>query len=176
VDRSVTASFEELYADTSGDLLAFLLRRVEQPADAADLLSEVYLVAWRRRGNPPEQATLWLYGVAKNVLAAHRRRRASDARLSERLGARLVEQHVPQEGDLYVRQVLARLNRRDRELMELAVYEQLTPDEIARVVGRRAGTVRVQMHRARTKLEQLLWADADAAPAGGLASPRSRCG
>jgi RNA polymerase sigma-70 factor (ECF subfamily) len=172
----VTVTFEQLYADTRRDLLAFLLRRVEQPADAADLLSEVYLVAWRRRGDPPEQATLWLYGVAKKVLAAHRRRNATDARLSERLRTSLVEQHVLQEGDLYVRQVLGRLNRRDREVMELAVYEQLTPDEIAQVVGRRAGTVRVQMHRARARLQQLLSSDGDAAPAGGLASPRSRCG
>ena len=155
----MTVPFERLYAETSRDLLAFLVRRVEEPADAADLLSEVYLVAWRRRGDPPDDARLWLYGVAKNVLAAHRRREAGAARLADRLRSRLVEQHVVQDGDVYVRQVLGMLNGRDRELIELAVYEQLTPDEIATVVGRRPGTVRVQMHRARVRLQELLSAD-----------------
>jgi RNA polymerase sigma-70 factor (ECF subfamily) len=163
----VTAEFESLYLSTRRQLLAFLLRRVDQPADAADLLSEVYLVAWRRRGEPPDQPVLWLYGVARKVLTARRRRDAVTTKLAARLRAELVEQYAPDEGDLYVRQVLAQLTTRDRELMELAVYEQLTPDEIATVVQRRPGTVRVQMHRARATLRAIL----DAEIADGAIEP-----
>ena len=152
----MTSDFEDLYVSTRQSLLAFLLRRVDQPADAADLLSEVYLVAWRRRADPPEEPVLWLYGVARKVLCASRRRQAVSAELAVRLRAQVVEQYAPDEGDIYVRQILAQLQARDRELMELAIYEQLTPGEIATVLRRRPGTVRVQMHRARTRLQALV--------------------
>ena len=42
------ARFEGLYGAHGRAILAFALRRAEQPADAADVLAEVFLVAWRR--------------------------------------------------------------------------------------------------------------------------------
>lgn len=149
-------TFNELYDSTRAGLLSFVLRRVDEPADAADLLSEVYLVAWRRREDVRDDAHLWLFGVARKVLAAHRRRRHAQLDLANRLRAQVVEQYAPGEGDVYVRQVMARLPAGDREVMELAVYEQLTPTEIAIVLGRKPGTVRVRMHRARLRLQQAL--------------------
>jgi RNA polymerase sigma-70 factor (ECF subfamily) len=156
VAGTVSDSFDELYEGTRSSLLAYFLRRVDEPADAADLLSEVFLVAWRRRDELPEQAHLWLYGVARKVLAAHRRGRRVQYELATRLRAQVVQQYAMAEGDVYVRQVLSRLSARDRELMELVVYEQLTPVEIAVVLGQRAGTVRVRLHRARERLRGAL--------------------
>ena len=43
------AEFEALFRETRGPLLAYLTRRAPSE-DAADLLADVYLVAWRRRG------------------------------------------------------------------------------------------------------------------------------
>jgi len=148
--------FDELYSGTRAGLLGFFLRRVDEPADAADLLSEVFLVAWRRRDDLPDEAHLWLFGVARKVLAAHRRSRHAQMELANRLRAQVVQQYTPGEGDVYVRQVLSRLPARDREVMELAVYEQLTPTEIATVLGRSSGAVRVRMHRARLRLQKSL--------------------
>jgi len=45
--------FEQVYGETRQAVLAYLLRRTDSIEDAADLLSEVYLVAWRRIGNLP---------------------------------------------------------------------------------------------------------------------------
>ena len=60
------AQFEALYAAEGRRVLAYALRRTAQPADAADVLAEVFLVAWRRLDDVPAgaEARLWLYGVA----------------------------------------------------------------------------------------------------------------
>ena len=79
-DDDAGQQFEDLYRRTSASLLAYLLRRTASPQDAADLLAEVYLIAWRRRHSLPraEEQRLWLFGVARNVLASHRRRLTRD--------------------------------------------------------------------------------------------------
>ncbi|MBX6384794.1 MAG: RNA polymerase subunit sigma-24 [Microbispora sp.] len=57
------------------DLLAYVRRRTESPEDAADALAETFATAWRRIGDVPAgpPARLWLYGVARRVLANGRR-------------------------------------------------------------------------------------------------------
>jgi RNA polymerase sigma-70 factor (ECF subfamily) len=77
------AAFERLYAESLPALLGFCLRRCETREDAADLVAEVFLVAWRRFAELPEGegARLWLFAVAHRLLAnqerALRRRRNS---------------------------------------------------------------------------------------------------
>ena len=68
-------AFEELYAAQYGDLLRYALRRVQEPADAADVVAETWVIAWRRRGDlpPNSERRLWLFGVARRVLANQRR-------------------------------------------------------------------------------------------------------
>jgi RNA polymerase sigma-70 factor (ECF subfamily) len=61
--------FEELVHETRDDLLAYAMRRAASPEDAADVLSETYLIAWRKLEQVPpgDSARLWLFGVAANV-------------------------------------------------------------------------------------------------------------
>src|SRR3954468_2897060 len=63
--------FERIFRDHSRAILGSAARRVAQPDEAADVLSEVMLVAWRRRAEVPRGAEerLWLYGVARRVIA-----------------------------------------------------------------------------------------------------------
>ena len=67
--------FEAVYAAYHGPVLGYVLRRTGNPDDAADVLADTFLTAWRRLEDlPPEPAArLWLYGVARRVLANHRR-------------------------------------------------------------------------------------------------------
>jgi RNA polymerase sigma-70 factor (ECF subfamily) len=66
--------FESLYHDYRPHVLAYCLRRTAS-AEAADVCSETFLVAWRRVETiPPPPATLsYLYAIAGRVLANHRR-------------------------------------------------------------------------------------------------------
>ena len=56
-------------------MLGYALRRTDNTDDAADVLAETFLVAWRRPDEipPGPQARLWLYGTARRVLANQRR-------------------------------------------------------------------------------------------------------
>ena len=51
-----STSFETLYAETWRDILGYALRRTAGPEDAADILAEVFTVAWRRRADIPAGA------------------------------------------------------------------------------------------------------------------------
>jgi DNA-directed RNA polymerase specialized sigma24 family protein len=63
--------FAKLYREEGRAILEYALRRVEEREDAADVVAETFLVAWRRIGEVPigEEARLWLYGVARLTLA-----------------------------------------------------------------------------------------------------------
>ena len=65
--------FEEIYAANHDAVLGYVLRRTENSDDAADVIAETFLTAWRRLDDVPGggEARLWLYGVAKRMLANH---------------------------------------------------------------------------------------------------------
>lgn len=160
--------FEALYAANLRPLLAYALRRTATPADAADVVAETMLTAWRRRADVPggDEARLWLYGVARRVLANHTR----GDRRRHRLGARLVEvverevqQHAADtvHDGLAVTEALALLDELDRELLRLTSWEQLSPTEIAVALDMPAGTVRSRLSRARAALREVLEVAAD---------------
>jgi RNA polymerase sigma-70 factor (ECF subfamily) len=182
------ARFESLFRDTRAPLLAYLTRRA--PAeDAADLLAEVYLVAWRRRADlpPGEERRLWLFGVARRLVAEHHR--SAWQRADAAGGASHSPTPDRSVGDdargNAVRQALRLLSDLDRELVTLTTWEGLSPSESARVVGITAGTARVRLHRARARLarhprlrELLADPDAEASEAAAptTAGAASGCG
>lgn len=152
--------FEALFRTTRGTLLAYLTRRAPA-ADAADLLAEVYLVAWRRRAELPagDERRLWLYGVARRLLAEHRRLSLVRAGAEEEAGGAGTpggstgsDRREETVRDEAVRRALASLSDLDRELVTLTTWEDLGPAEAARVLGITAGTARVRLHRARGRL------------------------
>jgi RNA polymerase sigma-70 factor (ECF subfamily) len=155
--------FEAIYRDNRQDVLAFLARRCEQPADAADLLHEVFVVAWRRIRHVPEgeAARMWLFGVAHRTLANHRRGTRRRDRLVRLLGE-VVSAAAPPPSYPHVHDALAGLSAQDRAIVTMSAWEQLTPSEIATVIGMEAGAVRVRLHRARERLRQQLTTSADA--------------
>lgn len=84
-DAGAFAAFYRRHEDA---MLLFFLRRTRDPETAADLTAEVFAAAmgaskrFRRR---PQPAVAWLYGIAKNKLAASRRRKRVEDRARRRL-------------------------------------------------------------------------------------------
>jgi RNA polymerase sigma-70 factor (ECF subfamily) len=162
--------FAQLYADHGPDLLVYALRRVERSEDAAEILAETFVVAWRRVGDVPDgrEALLWLYGVARLILANHRRGELRRVRLTERLRTEVFATQPAFSGPDVERtallEALKRLNPMDREVLLLAGWEELEPAEIARVLGISAVTSRGRLHRARRRLRKELARD-EAGPA-----------
>src|ERR1700722_134475 len=87
-DPSRRERFERLYSETRVSILGYLMRRVSDPADAADLLAETYLVAWRKLDDVAnEEARLWLYGVARRITSHHHRHERVEQGLAKALRA-----------------------------------------------------------------------------------------
>ena len=148
--------FEELYAALHVPLLGYALRRTDNTDDAADVLAETFLTAWRRLDEIPAgpQARLWLYGTARRVLANQRRGERRRLALADRLKADLAVNYRPQEptGELAdIAAALRQMPESDRELLALSAWEGLDPGQIATVLGCSRNAARIRLHRARRR-------------------------
>jgi RNA polymerase sigma factor (sigma-70 family) len=155
--------FEAIYAAGFGPILGYVLRRTDNGEDAADVVAETFLTAWRRLDDVPpgDRAMLWLYGVARRVLANHRRgeRRRSD--LSDRLRAELAGVHRDPEFTGQIACIAAAfrsLADADRELLGLVVWEGMDNAQIAAVLGCSRNAARIRLHRARTNFRKAIQA------------------
>ena len=168
--ESDVESFQRLYAAYVDPVLGYALRRVGTPADAADVVAETFLVAWRRRDDVPagEDARLWLYGVTRRVLANQRRGALRRSALGGRLRAELPGVLPDLAGAVADRtdtaRALARLGSADREVVELTAWEGLDSREVAEVLGITPMAARARLSRARQRLRGLL--GHDPVPAG----------
>jgi RNA polymerase sigma-70 factor (ECF subfamily) len=141
--------FEALYAEHAGAVLAYARRRTS-PGYADDVLAEVFLTAWRRLDDIPASPRVWLLGVARRVLANQRRGQARQSALQSRL-ANSSPRVTPGEDlvDERVLRALEGLSEKDRDVLLLLGWEGLSNQDAARVLGIRAGTLAVRLHRAR---------------------------
>ncbi|MBG0831973.1 sigma-70 family RNA polymerase sigma factor [Planomonospora sp. ID67723] len=157
-DRS---RFEAVYRRTYEQILGYAVRRCSSPEDAADVVAETYVIAWRRIAELPdgEAGRLWLYGVARRVLANHRRserrRLTRHAELTDEIGHLYTasSHHGEQDG---VDEAMGMLSGSDRELLALALWEGLDPGEIAAVLDCSRNAARIRLHRARKRFAKAL--------------------
>lgn len=167
--RGAEQWYRTVYEAHATLLLSYFLRRTA--ADPAhDLVAEVFLVAWRRRQTAPDGPELrpWLFKVARNVLRNHRRTVTRRRRLADRLRAAArpgVAAPPPEPSDVgaRLRRALSQLREPDREILQLAAWEQLTTGELAAVLGCAPNAAAVRLHRARNRLRAVLATDAEAA-------------
>ncbi|MBO2447732.1 sigma-70 family RNA polymerase sigma factor [Actinomadura barringtoniae] len=150
--------FEAVYAVMYEPILGYALRRCASPEDAADVVAETFTVAWRRFEEIPsgDRARLWLYGVARHVLANHRRSEKRRRLHTTRLRDEIAEAPVDPTDTAAITQALAGLDERDREVICLVAWEGLNHSGLATVLGCSPGTARVRLHRARKRLARAL--------------------
>jgi RNA polymerase sigma-70 factor (ECF subfamily) len=159
------AAFTSFYRAHVDAVTRFVARRVEDPQLAADLTAEVFLAvieaAERYRGSFGGPRT-WLYGIARNVIAAEFRRSAREHRAESMVaGRRLLDaddiERMAEKIDA-LRQVrelhreLQALPEGERAVLELVSVDGLTVAEAAAALNIRQVTARVRLHRARHAL------------------------
>lgn len=156
--------FRLLYLTHGDDLRAYCGRRLGRE-DAEDALAEVFAVAWRRFEKVPEgqEARLWLYGVARNVVRNAMRTTRRRERLSSRLTAgREPPPSGPDESVVIksehqdVHAALTALRPGDQELLRLHAWEGLSRVEIASVLGISVAAVDMRLHRAIARMSGAL--------------------
>jgi RNA polymerase sigma factor (sigma-70 family) len=167
-------SFSLIVERHATSVFRYLASRVDRTT-SEDLLADVFEVAFetRRRYDPRyENALPWLLGIANNQVRHHRRsqmRHASMVRRVTQLHGRSNETSeaidaVAASAELNddvqcVRQALAALNDRHRQVLVLSAGLGLSYEDIAQALDVRIGTVRSRLSRARQRLRELLEAD-----------------
>lgn len=190
-----TEKFRVLYKTAYPRILGYALRRTATPEDAADLVAETFLTAWRRFEDlpPGDEAQLWLYGVAHRQLANQRRGEQRRSALSERLADELQalapvwRDSLPSDLTEFAA-AWQRLRPEDREVLGLLVWEGLSNAELAQVMSWSRALARLRVHRARRRLaaelakqgveldEPLAGSSRPAAPASGVPAPGTDAG
>jgi RNA polymerase sigma factor (sigma-70 family) len=159
------AAFTEFYRAHVDEVTRFVTRRVADPQLAADLTAEVFLavieVAADYRGSFGGPRT-WLFGIARNVIAAEFRRSARQRRAEDLIaGRRLLDaddvDRLVAKIDAFRRvralhQELQALPDGERAVLELVAVDGLSVAEAAAALGIRPVAARVRLHRARRAL------------------------
>lgn len=158
------AALSCFYQDYHGSVYAFALRRLGNPADAAEILNEVMLEVWRyahRYGRRAKVQT-WVLGICNHKVIDMMRRRGRQSAdsleddLSDPREASVLDALVgAQEAEL-VHRCLEELSDSHRQVVHLAFFEGLPYAEIAAIIGCPEGTVKTRMFHAKQKLKNCL--------------------
>ena len=165
------AWFEQLYRAHAGAVSTYARRRSDTQT-AEDVVADVFVVAWRKLGEVPDDDPLpWLLAVARRTLANHRRAGMRELALRGRLrfdrSAPVLGPHAGSDFDDTVLVALGRLSEQDRETLLLVAWEGLAPARAAAVVGVAPNAFSARLSRARRRFERTLEAQRPIANAGG---------
>lgn len=146
----------------------FVERRV-QPSVVDDVVADTFRVGFERRASfdPTYGSALpWLYGIALNVIRRQQRTWTREAAAMRRLDGRsdrgvdplldVAQRLDASAGAAGLVDALERLRPDDRDVLLLVAWEQMTPTEIAEVLGVPAATVRTRLHRARRMVREMV--------------------
>jgi RNA polymerase sigma-70 factor (ECF subfamily) len=148
------------------DLLAYLERRIEPRAAAADVLGDAMLVAWKRVDalpSDPLQARMWLFVVARNTLSNHRRALGRQRAAVDRLRGIIATDMAATPTDVdhvelraTVDAAMATLTPAEAELVRLVYWEGFSLAEVAVLESLPPSTVRSRYGKALARLEASL--------------------
>jgi len=151
--------FERLYRENFRAVLRFAATLID-PERAKDVAAETFLVAWRRLGDVPAEPRAWLLGVARKVIAGQFRSEMRRDALAIRLGV-ATHRGTPDPAVALADRdealaAFTTLGERDREVLRLATWDELSAAEAAYVLGVTKLAFTVRLHRARRRLERAL--------------------
>jgi RNA polymerase sigma-70 factor (ECF subfamily) len=172
--------FAAMFESLSPRVFAYVRRHCDA-ASAQDVVSDTFLVAWRRWSDVPDNPLPWLLVVARNTLANGRRRELRQDRLADAAGrleliagpAAGADQSVIERATLL--EALRQLSDLEREAMLLVAWDGLTGADAAVVAGCSVRAFEVRLSRARARLTRAMTdasaqlREADPVPTRGVA-------
>lgn len=169
-------SFPSIFAEYSGPIRRYVRSLVRDAAEAEDITQETFLRAYRNLSTLQDQSKLspWLYRIATNVCYDRFRQASSrpaaqsledeaatpdelkTADLPDDTAPRLDQVIEQKEMSACVQQYLDGLSDSYRAAILLHDVEGLSNPEIAEMLGCSLATVKIRLHRARTRLKAAL--------------------
>lgn len=169
IERSLAEpeAFTGLFHRHGRQLRRYVGRRLG--ADVADdVVADAFLIAFQRRRAydlSRTDAGPWLYGIASNVIRGQLRTELRAYRALARTGVDPVPESFAEQVDNRLvadtvgpklAAALARMGRRDRDVVLLVAWADLKPTQVAEALDIPVGTVRSRLHRARKRLRAAL--------------------
>lgn len=162
------SAYEVLYDSYVAPIYRFILFKVSNPSDAEDITSDVFLRVWNyltEKDRPSvRNFRSFVYQVARNAIIDYYRKQATQSAHTEPLDPAA---EIATSEDLFVqvadadetRQVLLAIKKLKREYQDvllLRYIEEYSHKEIAQALGKSPTTVRVTLHRATKKLQDIM--------------------
>lgn len=155
----------EAWVEAHGDFVFRTLGRFGVgDADLADMSQEVFIVALRRAGRsvPEDAQRPWLYGIARRVAAAYRRRAhrryetpdESAGESEPSLGPSPEEAALQREAETLLARILEKMTLDQRAVFTMFEIEGMTGAEIGEAIGAPVPTVFTRLRRARGVFER----------------------
>lgn len=159
------AAFGQLYDRHVDAVYRYVYYRVRDDAEAEDLTSDVFMRALKAmpRYEPRQAFLAWLYRIARNAVIDRARRGSRQVAFEDAIAHPSPEHIVEPDVELLARSdsdtlrtALRTLTPLQQEVIVLRFLEGYSTQEIARIVGKREGTVRGIQFRAMGALRQLI--------------------
>ncbi len=157
-------AFGKVYDEYINRIYRFIYFKVSREEEAQDLASETFLRAWQhiQEGKDIKQLSAFLYSIARNLVIDHYRKKmitvsAEEADISGILTDE-GKQKMKVEGTQEYAALLAAMNKMKeeyREVVQLRYIDELSIGEIAEILGKNKGNVRVTLHRASKTLRDV---------------------
>jgi RNA polymerase sigma-70 factor (ECF subfamily) len=147
-----------LYDEFADDIYRFLCWHTSDAVLAEDLTSEVFIRAWKHRDTlRADQLRAWLYRVARNLTIDHYRR-IHDKTLDESVDPTsdydLHAEAEKHEASDQLHSALARLSNEHRTIVILRFFTRLSAKEVAQIMGKSEGNIRILQYRALKELKK----------------------
>ncbi len=152
-------AFTELFLRYRERVYGFFRRRMNDAAQAEELAQETFVAVLRaaQRYEPRATFRAYLFGIAFNILAAYRRKSALNLTKPDRAPDEPSDPSgTNTDNVIWVRQAVERLEVGEREVLLLREFEELSYEEIAKILHAPVNTVRSRLFRARMALREIL--------------------
>ena len=157
-------AFDYLYEKYMPAIFRYVMYRVYNHEAAEDIVSTVFykamknisLFKWRKI---PFSA--WLYRIAFNEICNYAKKEKKMYKLAANHELRSNDQHIDsyidnQQSFKFVHTYLKQLPLKDQDLITLRFFEKKPFTEIASITGKNESTLRVNLHRALKKLQEII--------------------
>jgi RNA polymerase sigma-70 factor (ECF subfamily) len=154
-------AFEDLIAVMGRRLLYYAASLTGNPDSALDVLQEVWIRAIRdiRKLKDPGCLRSWLYSITHGIAVDHVRKnhlREQAERVQFEGFQEAEEPSFAAEDAAAIHLALREISLKHREVLVLHFLEDLSMEEIARVVGCNEGTVKSRIHYAKQAMKEIL--------------------
>lgn len=161
-------AFGKVYDEYVNRIYRFIYFKVSSPEEAQDIASETFLRAWQyiQEGKSIKQLSAFLYSIARNLVIDHYRRKVLSLNAEEAETAGLFSDKVDHKVDLKNKIetnrdfsslliAMKKMKEEYREIVQLKYLDELSVGEIAEILGKTKGAVRVTLHRASKTLREI---------------------